>query len=360
MTRIISIDGNIGAGKSSFVSELKSWFSNIKNCNGLKICFLQEPVDIWNTITDKQGKTMIENFYSNPDKYAFAFQMMAYISRLSIIKKEFKVGYDIIFTERCVFTDRNVFAKMLYDDGKISEVEFKIYNAWFNEFINDFPKIEYIYLQAKPETAAERIRKRNRVGENIPIEYLYRCHEYHENWLENITNKCVIDCNTDIIENPKIISEWIKSVETFITHYTVTFDGASRGNPGLCGAGFVIWNNDNKIFSGSQFLSKSNTNNFAEYSALIYALKKCNELNIKHLIIKGDCELVIKQASGEYNVNSTNLITLRTCVVNELANFTAFKFIHIPRNENKDADLLANQAIDDELKNEHEYMENLN
>ena len=146
MTRIISIDGNIGSGKSTLVKEINKYYSNPSNCYNMKICFLQEPVDIWNTITDKDGKTIIECFYCNPEKFAFAFQMMAYISRLSILKKELKKNWDIIFTERCVFTDCNVFAKMLYKDGKINQIEYKIYNGWFNEFIEDIPCIEYIYF----------------------------------------------------------------------------------------------------------------------------------------------------------------------------------------------------------------------
>ena len=111
MTRLISIEGNIGSGKSSFVKNLELYYSNYENCNNKKICFLQEPVDMWNTITNESGKTVIECFYADNKKYAFAFQMMAYISRLATIKETLKENYDIIFMERCLFTDRNVFAK---------------------------------------------------------------------------------------------------------------------------------------------------------------------------------------------------------------------------------------------------------
>ena len=83
MTRIISVEGNIGSGKSTFVEMLKKYFLDNEE---MSICFVQEPVELWNEIKDNDGKTMIENFYSNPEKYSFAFQMMAYISRLSILK----------------------------------------------------------------------------------------------------------------------------------------------------------------------------------------------------------------------------------------------------------------------------------
>ena len=81
---IISIEGNIGSGKSTIMKFLSNNFDNFVSLNGenLKICYLEEPVDIWNSFTDKQGKNIIENYYSDQKKYAFQFQMMAYISRL--------------------------------------------------------------------------------------------------------------------------------------------------------------------------------------------------------------------------------------------------------------------------------------
>jgi deoxyadenosine/deoxycytidine kinase/ribonuclease HI len=347
MTRIISIEGNIGSGKSTLVQKLKEYYSHTN-----KICFLQEPVDIWNTITDKNGKTIIEHFYSNPEKYSFAFQMMAYISRLATIQKELKEDYDIIFTERCVFTDRNVFAKMLYDDDKINEVEFKIYNSWFDHFIEDFPEIEYVYLETNPQTAFERIIKRGRIGEDIPVEYLKACNEYHDDWLSHHKNKCVIKCDTDIIEHPEIITQWIETIDSFTNSYTITFDGASRGNPGLCGAGFVIWKNNEIMFKGKQFISESNTNNYAEYSALIIGLEYCNKNNIKNLIIEGDSLLVIKQLKKEYKIESSNLLPLYNKCIDLLQSINSVEFNHIKRDKNSDADKLANEAINEYLAND--------
>ena len=126
MTRIISIEGNIGSGKSTFVKELETYCNaNIKK---MKIHFLQEPVDIWNNVQNAEGKNIIECYYTNQEKYAFPFQMMAYISRIHLLKEALKQNYDIIITECCVHTDKNVFAQMLFDEGKIGEIEFKIYD----------------------------------------------------------------------------------------------------------------------------------------------------------------------------------------------------------------------------------------
>ena len=341
MTRIISVEGNIGSGKSTFVEMLKKYFLDNEE---MPICFVQEPVELWNEIKDNDGKTMIENFYSNPEKYSFAFQMMAYISRLSILKAEFKKGYDIIITERCLFTDSNIFCKMLYDDGKIDELEYQIYNKWFNEFISDFPDIEYIYIQTSPETSNRRIKERGRKGEIIPLEYLKKCHQYHESWLDKKA-KIIIDGNLSN-KDENNTKKWIKSIENFINIYTVTFDGASRGNPGLTGAGFVIWEGNNKIYEGSQFLSENATNNYAEYMSIILAIKKCNEQKIKNIIVKGDSKLVIQQIQGNYKVNSPILKPLYDIATVEIQKLNFIKLIHIKRQLNKDADALANLAID--------------
>ena len=310
MTRIYSIEGNIGSGKSTFVRMLKNHFSSASNCDNLKIGFLEEPVNQWESITDKHGKTVIEAFYADPDRYAFSFQMMAYISRLSILRQIIKENYDIIFTERCIFTDKNVFAQMLYDDNKINEIDFKIYNKWFDEFITEFKQFNFIYIKTNADIALSRVTKRARTGENIPLEYLEKCHLYHENWMKQYTDKIIIDGNTDSTIEPEIISQWIKTVIEEISTYSLKFDGASKGNPGPCGTGYVVYRNNEPLSEGSKFVSDSNTNNFAEYSALIDGLELCISLNIKKITIMGNSELVIKQVLKEYRIESPNLLPL--------------------------------------------------
>jgi deoxyadenosine/deoxycytidine kinase len=214
MTLIFSLNGNIGSGKSTLGETLEKYYKGNTN-----VLFIQEPVDLWNSIKDKQGVPIIEHLYTNPEKYAFPFQMMAYISRLSILKEAINSGVQIIITERDLYTDKNVFAQMLYDDGKINEIEFQIYMKWFEEFIKDFPSIYTIYLQTKPETAKYRVDKRARKGENISLDYLQRCHDYHEKWLLHNYKKencLILDGNIDNVNNPDIMKEWIDSICYFI------------------------------------------------------------------------------------------------------------------------------------------------
>ena len=204
---ILSIDGNIGSGKSTLFNSLKKYFSEEINCNGKKIVFIDEPVNDWQKIKDKNGKNILECFYENPEKYSFSFQMLAYISRLSKLQKTIKTGeYDIIITERCVFSDRNVFAKMLFDCGKMNEIEWQIYEEWFYNFLDDLPIVYFIYINVDPEICFNRIKNRNRRGENISLNYLKDCDSYHKIWLKNPEKHVVeIDGSKDISYHPKYI-----------------------------------------------------------------------------------------------------------------------------------------------------------
>lgn len=178
---IISIEGNIGTGKSTFIEKAQTYFKHINT--SMKIGFIPEPVDVWTSVRDNEGVTILEKYYVDQHKYAFPFQMMAYISRLAVMREALKQEYDVIIMERSMFTDREVFAKMLYDEKKIEPIEYNIYKKWFDEFVDDFPKILHIYIQADPSVSFKRVINRARQGEHIPLSYLEKCHEYHETWL---------------------------------------------------------------------------------------------------------------------------------------------------------------------------------
>ena len=214
MTFIISIEGNIGSGKSTILSLLKEECK--KNNN---IIFLQEPVLEWNEIKDNSGQTILSKFYGNQEKYSFAFQMMAYISRLSLLKKTIKeYPGAIIVTERCLETDRHVFAKMLYDSGKIEEVEYKIYLRWFDDFNEEVKINKMIYLKTLPETSYYRIEKRSRDGESsISLDYLIACDVYHQTMIDNIgIETIVINCDDDIEQNSAVMEKWIDKIKNYI------------------------------------------------------------------------------------------------------------------------------------------------
>jgi len=211
---IISIDGNIGSGKSTLVKILQTHFRG-------EIVFVKEPVDEWETICDTDGVSILQKFYQDQSKYAFSFQMMAYISRLTALRSAIKEHPNaIIVTERSVLTDRNVFAKMLYDNKKIEDVNYAIYLKWFDEFIQDIPIQGIVYIKTNPHVCYRRIQLRNRTGEEgVPIEYLQSCSDYHDKWLNACTQRVIsLDGNIDLHEQPDILKTWIKEITQFINH----------------------------------------------------------------------------------------------------------------------------------------------
>jgi len=211
MAKIISVEGNIGSGKSSFVRDLKERFSDRSD-----VCFLQEPVDEWLMIRDADGVNILEHYYRDQRQYAFQFQMMAYISRLAILKRALdNPHYKYIITERCLYTDKNVFCKMLYDDSLIDSIGYQIYNKWFSEFQDMTVPYVYVYLQTEPEVSKQRVDLRARAGESIPIDYLKKCHAYHDSWLLQNENVHIINANQDTRTNPDI-EAWVDIVKQLI------------------------------------------------------------------------------------------------------------------------------------------------
>jgi deoxyadenosine/deoxycytidine kinase len=176
---ILCIEGNIGSGKSTFMTKLKEAFRDRED-----VCFLDEPVEAWTQFKDEEGG-ILEHYYKDQKAWAFSFQMLAYISRLSILRSALSnPKYKYIITERSLLTDREVFCKMLFEQGFIHPIQYQIYQAWFDEFRTE-QDYEFIYLRTSPDVAHWRVNKRGRKGESIPLEYLEECHRYHEDWLKD-------------------------------------------------------------------------------------------------------------------------------------------------------------------------------
>ena len=217
--KIITIEGNIGSGKSTLLEYLK----NELIISNQKVIFMKEPVDEWEDIKDSNGNTMLQKFYENQEKYSFPFQMMAYISRLKLLKETVeKYPNAIIISERSLYTDKYVFAKMLYETNKIEDVSYQIYCKWFDTFVKDYPIVGIIYVKTDPEICHDRVAKRSRVGEsNIPLDYLVSCDTYHDDMLDKekklvSKNQLVLDGNVDIFYSKDTLNEWIKSIKEFI------------------------------------------------------------------------------------------------------------------------------------------------
>jgi deoxyadenosine/deoxycytidine kinase len=200
---LISIEGNIGSGKSTIINFLKTLDSD-------NIIFVDEPVNEWLNIK-VDGKNALEMFYEDQKTNSFWFQILAYITRLRNLLNTIKENPDkIIISERSIYTDKNIFAQMLYEQGNLSEIEMKTYSYWFDTFEKETKLDLVLYVNTGPEECFNRIKKRNRDEEsNIPLEYLSHCHNKHLEWLNNTDSK-VVKVNGH---------QSIKNIQTFMKEF---------------------------------------------------------------------------------------------------------------------------------------------
>ena len=123
-------------------------------------------------------------------------------------------------------------------------------------------------------------------------------------------------------------------------------DGGARGNPGPAGYGAVIQDDQGTILAELSEFMGMRTNNFAEYSGLLACLQYALDHHHPRLRVVSDSELMVKQIQGKYKVNSPDLRPLWQEAKNRIARLEAFEISHALRHKNKDADRLANQAMD--------------
>ena len=218
---IIAIEGNIGAGKSTLLRHLKESFDQ-QGVRDDVIQFMQEPVDLWESVRDETGETILAKFYRDQEKYAFAFQIMAYTSRLAAFKRLIALnpGCKVIVCERSLDADRNIFAKMMRDDGTIDSVSHQVYEMLFKNTSWEFETEMVVYMDTDPEKCIERIGLRAREGESIiQLGYLAKCKKYYDEWMshmcEHSTKTVVhIDSNvdTDYQSSGEIGPQWVELI----------------------------------------------------------------------------------------------------------------------------------------------------
>jgi len=126
---------------------------------------------------------------------------------------------------------------------------------------------------------------------------------------------------------------------------TLRSDGGARGNPGPAGAGFVIEVDGRIVCSGGRYLGEV-TNNVAEYEALIWGLENVSALGHTGVHVFADSELMVKQLNGAYKVKNAGLKPLYQRAKAILRTFESTHIAHVRREDNKAADLMANEAMD--------------
>ena len=182
-----SIEGIPGVGKTTVLAQIKQ----IKAICGNPVIVLDEPIDQWKEVVDKNNTPLFDLFYKDPVAHGFAFQMLALITRVHLLKQAVRWHPDAyIFTERCPSSDK-VFAEMLFMNGSITLEQYTVYNKAWN-LLDNIPIAGVIYLRADPAFALGRCLSRGREGESLTLDYLQQCNELHEKWVYTLPFKCLI------------------------------------------------------------------------------------------------------------------------------------------------------------------------
>ncbi|XP_047463411.1 deoxynucleoside kinase [Mugil cephalus] len=194
----ISIEGNIAAGKSTFVSLLQAAAEDWE--------VIPEPIGKWCNIqnnsdniyqelssSQKSGGNLLQMLYDKPSRWSYTFQSYACLSRVRAQLKSPSVKLQqaenpVQFYERSVYSDRYVFASTLYECGDLTDTEWSVYqdyHSWLlDQFEPDLSLDAIIYLRAPPQRCMQRLLHRGREEEQmIPLEYLDQLHSKHESWL---------------------------------------------------------------------------------------------------------------------------------------------------------------------------------
>jgi len=125
----------------------------------------------------------------------------------------------------------------------------------------------------------------------------------------------------------------------------IHIDGAARGNPGPAGVGILIMGPDGQVVERIHRSIGEATNNVAEYRALLLALERARELGCSEIEVYSDSELLVRQLQGRYQVKHPVLRVLHAKARDRIAGFRRFDITHVPREENVEADALANRGI---------------
>ncbi len=184
---MVLIEGNIGAGKTTVGKNIAT--------SG-EFGFIEEPTAVWQ---EGYASNMLELFYSDSKRWAFTFQICAFVTRAKTWNEVWKhTDHNRVILERSIFCDRHVFAKNCYQTGLFTEAEYQLYCGMWDFMVSEFTaEPDYIlYLRTPAEVCLERIAARGREEETgIPLDYLLQLEELHDEWLCDNPKTILLDGN---------------------------------------------------------------------------------------------------------------------------------------------------------------------
>lgn len=220
ITPIIVVDGNIGSGKTSLMNVLEKYFIPEQ------IGFLYEPVQSWKCIQSPSSSTtynLLDMFYKDPLRWSCTFQIEVTVSKAKMYEETIRQHPEVKvwFGERAFISDRDIFVQTLHEQGSMTEIDYLIYQRWYDWLSTKVPPIyAYIYLQTNPEMCYQRLTKRMRKEEtSIEKSYLQALHEKYEHlFCDTPAHIITIDGNREFENNDSeqhiILGRLLKSVPT--------------------------------------------------------------------------------------------------------------------------------------------------
>lgn len=185
--QIVSVEGNIGAGKSTFLDHLSKHYENDPT-----VVILKEPLDKWCSIMDPDtNMSLLESYYANPITFAFPFQVFAFQTILQSIDQAVQENPDcrLLIVERSILSSCEVFARMLHSHEIMNPLEYQIYLNMFAIISNieQYTPSKVFYMKLDSYNCHERVMERDRKGEgDISMDYLDECNMYHDSWLKDL------------------------------------------------------------------------------------------------------------------------------------------------------------------------------
>ncbi len=218
LVRSFIIEGNIGAGKSTFLRLIDE---------KLPAQIVYEPLDQWQKASPDQN--LLDHFYKDTKRWAYTFQSYAFITRvMQQHKKQLETGALLQVLERSVYSDRYCFAKNCFEMGTMSSLEWSLYQEWFDWLVDTYAQKPdgFIYLRTSPEKCFSRLKKRARQEEGIvPLSYLQSLHTKHEEWLiekKNIATYLqqvpvlVLETDVEFENDPDQMEKYLQEIAGFM------------------------------------------------------------------------------------------------------------------------------------------------
>lgn len=212
------LEGNTGVGKSTFLKLLA------QQCPDISV--IAEPKDSW--ATGFQGRSLLGNFYDNRQRWAFTMETFTMACRVKEHTKEQTNTNPNRVMERSVYSGHFCFALNGHKDQMFTPIEWQVYLEWVNFLLRKEckPPLGFIYLKADPSVCFERIKKRNRLGEeNVTLDYMRQIDFWHDKFLiekEGIFEELksipvlILDCNKDFMIDTNGMNEHAQKVKLFM------------------------------------------------------------------------------------------------------------------------------------------------